>query len=42
MLLQVSTEIQPDVNTNKVYKNIIKQELTRNFNFNFLSVNRDL
>jgi len=36
VLLQASREIQPDVNTNKVYKNITKQELKKNFNFNFL------
>lgn len=36
MLLQPSREIQPDEKTNKVNKNIIKQELTTNFNFNFI------
>jgi hypothetical protein len=36
MLLKASKEIQPDVNTNKVYKNIMKQELTTNFNSNVI------
>jgi len=42
MLLQASREIQPDVNTNKVYKNIMKQELTTNFNFNVIVCEQEL